>query len=204
MNIEKAIKIFGFDNVTDIDKEKLRQRYRKLMIKYHPDNPNGDKEKASELSSAKDILDNLLKEIEAFENLMKLKNPTIITSFIPFSEIIDLYNDKDITLHNEDEKIHINKASMFKHNIYSIFEFSVVANNTTFNFTKLKRCEMMRIYNIDCDITVDTEGPTNIIINIMNKRLEVTMNYNSISIPFKFDNDIKVNITVNKKLVDGK
>jgi len=201
MDLSKALDILNIIDLASITKEELKKKYKKLMVKYHPDNCNGDDTKAKEISIANKIVIDALNEIESYNNLMKAANPVVITTVLPFEIIIKMYDGKTVELGKGEDKLILGANNMLKHNVYVMFDFNVTVDNSTLHFNSMRKIEMLRTYNVDCTIPVTDLGPLKVKVDMLGVEREFTINYDSIAVPLKFDNDIRVNITLRKSLI---
>lgn len=76
MNFDEAISIMQVS--TEIKKDDLKIKYKKLVLKYHPDRNNGD---AKKFLKIKDAYDLILKHI----NLREVANPRFVFDEIVFT-----------------------------------------------------------------------------------------------------------------------
>lgn len=203
MSIVEALEWFGLNDISAVDIKELKKKYKKLMIKYHPDNCNGDEEKAKDIVEAFNVINDALKEINNYNKLMSASKVTYITTIIPVETLIEIYKGKEIELKTagDSDDVHIiNKSNLLKHNIHVLFTFTVTNNNITYHYTKIAKLEMMREYRFDCKFKVYDMEETTIRLDFLGKTVERLIKYNSTEISMEFDEGIKAKIQVSKKL----
>lgn len=201
MNLREALKLFNVDSLSYIDSDELKKKYKRLMIKYHPDNCNGKEDKAKDIVSAHIVIMSVLKEIEKYNSIVQGSKSRTVMSIIPFEVLFDLYNNKVITVGNGEDKVDIDKNSMLKHDIKIMFDIAITVNNVTTYTNVIKNAEMLRVYdNIVVDVEVINKDPISMTVELYSIKRDIDFTFEMIKIPFKFDNNIKVNITLRKKL----
>jgi short-subunit dehydrogenase involved in D-alanine esterification of teichoic acids len=88
-----------------------------------------------------------------------------------------------------------------KHNVFAVIDFSVsIMNEDTQHFNKICRVEMMRKYELVCDLLVKDLSTINIVVNMLGVRKKFEMSLSNLQFIMKLDNDINVQITLRKKI----
>lgn len=206
MNLTEALDLFDVIDIQTVTKEELKKVYRKLLKKYHPDSNNGDDTQAKNIILAYDIIVSALDEIESYKKMLKAMqaNSHIVTSIIPLHKLIEIYKGNSIELGSGDEKVVIDKNNLMKHNIFIMIDYSVsIINGGTQHYTKICKIEMMRNYQLDCDIMVKELEPIKIKIDVLDESRQFNMNMSSIQVPILLDSDIKLVIDIRKKILTG-
>lgn len=200
MDLGKALELFGYTSIDSIDQEEFKKRYRNIAKKNHPD-AGGNTEIASKINEANDVIKRALKTLEEFKKMMQATRPQAITSIIPVSALHKLYSGGSITLGSGDNKVELTDRNLWMHNIYVVIEFDITYENITKHIEKYVPVDLMRKYEVDCEIDVTTMDTMNIQLQIYSQTRNFDMTYNQINVPIKLENDIKVTVKINRKLV---
>ena len=200
MDLGKALELFGYTSIDSIDQEEFKKRYRNIAKKNHPD-AGGNTEIASKINEANDVIKRALKTLEEFKKMMQATRPQAITSIIPVSALHKLYSGGSITLGSGDNKVELTDRNLWMHNIYVVIEFDITYENITKHIEKYVPVDLMRKYEVDCEIDVTTMDTMNIQLQIYSQTRNFDMTYNQINVPIKLENDIRVTVKINRKLI---
>lgn len=206
MNLSEALALLNIEDIHNLSKEELKKKYRNILKKCHPDANNGDDTKAKEVIKANEIILAALQEIESYKAMMKMMQlqSQYITSVLPLHTLISLYNGEKISLGSGEDKVELNGSNIMKHNIFVMFDFNIaVKNKATTHYNKIIKVEMMRNYEIVCDLEVDNLEDIDVEVDVLGVKRAFTMSAHSIIIPFKLDGDVRLKLTIRKKIVSG-
>lgn len=206
MNLAEALELLGIEDIHNLTKEDLKKIYRKLLKKYHPDANNGDDTKAKEVIKANEIILAALQEIESYKAMMKLMQMQshCITSVIPLHTLINIYNGESITLGSGEDAVELNKNNIMKHNIFVMIDFNInITNEGTKHINKICKVEMFRNYEIVCDIELNELKAVDIEVNVLDVKRAFNMSADSVRLPILLDNDIRLILTIRKKIITG-
>lgn len=197
MNLDKALELFKIEDITQETSATLKGKYRKLMIKYHPDNCNGDDNKAKDISIAYEILKDAAEKIHKYQ-LMDTKEEKY-TLVIPLSKLIDAYSGKTVKIGQNEFSRH----DIQKHNTLILSEVTIEHNGVVNRFSNVQHWSISDNYEINCDIIVEklnNKEAVRIKLENFDKEFMLSGQAVSIKIPLKFN--ISVDIRINKKLVN--
>lgn len=208
MEISKAIDMFNIKNISEESDKTLKRRYKKLMLKYHPDNYNGNDNKAKELNLAYNELKNIVKgsEFLDWENKQKLeKENQKKVLVIKLNELIDIYKGNNVTI----DGIKINSKNIRKHNIIIEYSILLIHNNIKKEFKASKQWNNEDIYKVYCNINVDEDKLNNkeeINISVPTCNIEKIISFSSQSINFRIslDSGIIMSVIIDKKIKKDK
>lgn len=167
MDTIRALNILGFVNITNIsciDRQDLKSKYRKLIRKNHPDlfhdseiDRKRAEEKTKEINKAYEVISSMLDELDKIKKWEEATKRVIIRSIIPFSELEELYSGKSITLKDSSgEQIELTKSGLKLHNIMLLIECDIkdsTGNNK--HITAIKPYVFNDNYEIDAVLTFD-------------------------------------------------
>lgn len=102
MNLEKSLELFSICDLTAETLDTLKKRYKKLMIKFHPDNCDGDDAKAKNISVAYEVLKDAIDSIRKYNAVNTTREE--YTIIIPLSKLIEIYNGGTVTIGSGDRK----------------------------------------------------------------------------------------------------
>lgn len=197
MSLDKALELFKIEDITQETSATLKGKYRKLMIKYHPDNCNGDENKAKDISIAYEILKDAAEKIRKYQ-LMDTKEEKY-TLVIPLSKLIDAYSSKTVKIGQKE----FNRHDIQKHNTLILSEVTIEHNGVANRFSNVQHWSISDNYEINCDIIVEklnNKEAVRIKLEDFDKEFMLSGQAVSIKIPLKFN--ISVDIRINKKLVN--
>lgn len=204
MEKEKAIRMFNISNILEESDKTLKKRYKKLMLKYHPDNCNGDDSKAKELNLAYDILKGIVKDsrLLEWESRQKLEKENMKkVLIIKISDLINIYSGKPITI----DGIEINSKNVRKYNIMIDYNVILTHNQSSVEFKASKPWNNEDSYKVYCYINVDEQRldeKEEVKIEIPLCDIEKTINFSSQSINFgiSLPYNIRIQVVIEKKI----
>ena len=68
MWLNEALDIFNISDITQETEESLKKKYKKLMLKYHPDSKDGDESKAKNISVAMKLIKEAISKMSKFKD----------------------------------------------------------------------------------------------------------------------------------------
>ena len=211
MNLESAMNIFEFNNINELTDESIKKRYRKLIVKYHPDNNNGDIKASQNLNEAKTLLINTLESLKRALKINNISNGIqtreILRTILPFKKVEELYNGGSVTIGKGEEAQTIKMVNLVRDEIYILFEYSISYNNITDNNSEILEAapNSIRQYKLYSNIYVNDLKPVEVEIKFEGERKRYTISSQSLNIPFVMKSGAIVNIQVTKKIkVDKK
>lgn len=197
MGINKACKIFGIVSLIGIDKLQIKREYKRLMIKYHPDNC-GDENKAKEISEAYDIL---VREIDKQEKIKteygKVRERQI--EVVKIKEVMDAHRAKDI----EAIKNYRDKDTFVEFNIDVIFGDTERYGVCNRGISKEVRYNRYGKYKVCIDVEVPAEyvGDCNVLVYVLGKEYRTDMKVSIKILNIKLDERTELQLQINKKIV---
>lgn len=196
MDLEKCLQVFELTDISLESKETLKKKYRKLMLKYHPD-VCGDDNKAKDISNAYEILLETVDKIETYKALNKVHEVRVI--ILPLSSLIKIYNNERVEIDGKE----ITHGEIKKNNTLVIVDVNLIHNGVQHNFTNIQPWDINDNYIVNCDINVNTlDNVEEIIINVRDKFKVFRITAQSIKIVFRLEFGINVSVVINKKIVE--
>lgn len=196
MKIKQALQIFKINSITEETSETLKKKFKRLMIKHHPDN---NLHKKSDISPY-DVQEayQLLKEVLGMYEIVRIRErsqnkPTVL---ITLHDLIDIYSGKDVTRGESDK---INKQNLSRFTPYIITTLDIQYNGLTTSEKSIQLKELEDKYEVMCNITVENitdEATVKIFIGDIER--EITFKGASIRYIISFDFNIKVHVIINK------
>lgn len=208
MNLREAIKLFEVTDIYNESDKALKKKYKKLMVKYHPDNYNGDESKSKDINIAYNILKSLVKDSKQleWENKQKIENENQSKLLIiSIKDLIDIYKGKIITVDN----ININSKKLRRYNIMVESKVSLTHDNNKKEFIAYEKWNNEDKYKIHCSIDIkdkDLNDLEEVKINIPECNSDRDIKFKSQSIKFvvTLDFNIKLEIIIDKKIKNKK
>lgn len=204
MDINKALELFSITDIMEETEETLKKKYKKLMIKYHPDTYKGGDDKAKDITVAMDILKNAIKQINQYK-LINTKTEQM-TLVIPLHKLIELYSGKEITLGSADKQMAFNIKSIRKHNVLIMSDIAVTHNGLTQIFSNVQPWQISDNFEINCEIYVTKlDNPEKINIKLEGLDRELQIKSQSLRFKMQLPYSITMDVVVTKKIkVDKK
>ena len=132
MDLEKSLELFDIEDLASETDDTLKGKYRKLMIKYHPDNYTGDDEKAKNVSVAYEILKDAMESIKRYKiSNIEREEYTIM---IPLSKLIHVYNGGTVTVGRGEHAREFNRKDIQKYNTLIILDVALTHNQQRNSF----------------------------------------------------------------------
>ncbi len=200
MDLNVALELFNICNRLELEDKNLKKKYRKLMMKYHPDNNGGDTDKAAELSLAYEKLKRYNEYIRVCEVIQSLENKKLDTVCISFRDMLDIINKKKVTVDSRE----ITYQSLDELNVIMEITFRVKVNNTLKTYNTFEVYDKYKQeYDVHCLMEVnDLNKPLNIeVLDLKDDIISFTMNGQSLKYRTKISNSMYFNILFEKKLV---
>lgn len=204
MNIKESLDIFGLSNISEESEENLKKIYKKLMIKYHPDNYDGNDSKAKDISMAYKVIKDTLKKIDTFEKLNGTHKVVQSTVVISLDNLIQLYKNKEIIFKNKldsSKKRVFTTANLQNNGALLIIDWSVSVNGVPNTFSNICHWNSNDNYQVSCDVIVENlSDECNMKIKILDRDKEYNIKSQSVKLKISFDYNINVEILISKKL----
>lgn len=200
MDLEQALEVFNIEDIASEDNKSIKKKYKKLMLKYHPDNCGGDESKAKDITLAFDIIKNAINNIRKYNAVNKAREDYTIV--IPISKLIKLYNGGKVNVSYGDNKQVFGIKEIQKYNTLIISDTTIVYNGISYDFQSIQHWSISDEYVINCEILVENINNSEqikVVVNGIEKSLDFTSQ--RILIPFILDKNVKVNVRIVKKLI---
>lgn len=214
MDLKKAMEIFNLQSLSGSNTEaEIKKRYRKLMLKYHPDvSGEESRQTAQDISLAYSILKKALKEDKKHPsaNTNKVNKRKII---LPVYNLVEIYKGNVITLCSGHDVLELSRGNMSDFDIAVETNVIIQHNNTELKFSSIETMRQDDCYVVNCEITVDeianTEDVTiytgkfdtntpNKINSSITKSLGIKSQ--SLKIIFTLEYNIKIAVVITKKI----
>lgn len=200
MDLEQALEVFNIEDIASEDTKSIKKKYKKLMLKHHPDNCGGDESKAKEITLAFDIIKNAINNIRKYNAVNRVMEDYTIV--IPISKLIKLYNGEKVKVSYGDNKQVFGIKEIQKYNTLIISDTTIVYNGISYDFQSIQHWSISDEYVINCEILVENINNSEqikVVVNGIEKNLDFTSQ--RILIPFILDKNVKVNVRIVKKLI---
>ena len=198
MTLEKALELFNISDITSETDDTVKKKYKKLMIKYHPDNC-GDDSKAKDISLALEVIKEAIKSIKSYKAINEKSEQ--YTILITLSRLIKLYKGETVTVGNKEDTKVFNKRDIQKHNTLIESEVTIVHNGINKTFSNIQHWSISDKYKINCELIVEnlTDKET-ILIKLEDFEKEISFTSQAVSMVIPLSFNISVEIKIDKKL----
>jgi len=202
LDITKAIYVFEFDGLEDVTKDNITKKYRQLMKVNHPD-IGGDSNRAIEINEAKDVLTEVLEQIDHLNKLRELSNRQSIMSIIPLIELVNIYKGKNIELNVGDDTFILNRKNIRSNEIILDIFCTIQIDGIDYKFNTLSKLNLKDEYSIICKIT-DKNIQDDRRVNIKAYGKDVNLNVRGLasSMILNFDGLVKLKVIVERRVVE--
>lgn len=198
MNLMQSLELFNMQDISQETTETLKKKYRKLMVKYHPDSCGSD-DVAKNVIEAYDILKDALDKFQQYQALNKVQET--ITILLPLSKLIDIYNGNDVIMGTGEDAITINNKNLRKYNVLVISDITLTHNGMEHNYSNIEPWNINDIYNVQSEIFVDDLNSTEKVkIRLNDSEKDINISVQSIMLKSTLAHNIKFNIIINKKI----
>lgn len=199
MNLEKSLVLFNIDDLAAETVDSLKKRYKKLMIKYHPDNCSGDDTKAKDISVAYEVLKDAMESIRKYNAVNTTREE--YTIIIPLSKLIEVYKGGTVTVGSGDNAKVFDRKDIQKYNTLIISEVSLTHNGQVLRFSNMQHWSISDKYVINCQLMVEnlTDRET-VLIKLEDFEKEISFTSQAVSMVIPLSFNISVEIKIDKKL----
>ena len=200
MTSEQALKIFDIQDLMSETEETVKKKYKRLMVKYHPD-VCGDDTKAKDIIEAYSNLKELLVKL----NQIKLvdRKLEIVSILLPINKLVEIYGGNDVFVGNNRK---VNNKNIRKFNVLIMTDIELTHNGISTIFSNIEPMRVDDTYEVNCEIYVDTlDNTEDVKLNINNKERIIKVTSQSVKFKCSLDYNTYVNVIITKKTrVDNK
>lgn len=198
MTLKDAMNVLGIEDLLLEEDNTIKEKYHKLMKKYHPDNASGDLDMTVKIRDSYDLVMQAMPDIKVIRALEKEEQHSKKVILLTLQQLASIYKNGSEVVNNE---------NITKHDVAACRTFVIVESNiitTTeqlYNIDKIIAKNASDVYNIEQSIFVDSliEEPS-VIWYINGKSVNFQLSAQSINYTIRLDGGIKVVLTAKKKL----
>ena len=199
MNLEKSLELFKIDDLTVETIDTLKKKYKKLMIKYHPDNCGGKDDKAKDIGVAFEVLKDAIENIRKYTAVNTVREE--YTIIIPLSKLIQVYQGGTVTVGSGDNAKVFDRKDIQKYNTLIISEVSLTYNGQVIRFSNMQHWSISDKYVINCELMVENlTNKETVLIKLEDFEREISFTSQAVSMVIPLSFNISVEIKIDKKL----
>lgn len=199
MNLEKSLELFSITDLTVETIDTLKKKYKKLMIKYHPDNCGGKDDKAKDIGVAFEVLGDAIENIRKYTAVNAVREE--YTIIIPLSKLIQVYQGGTVTVGSGDNAKVFDRKDIQKYNTLIISEVSLTHNGQVLRFSNMQHWSISDKYVINCELMVENlNDRETVLIKLEDFEKEISFTSQAVSMVIPLSFNISVEIKVDKKL----
>ena len=200
MKIEEAAMILGIQDISNINKDKLKDTYRKLMRIHHPDN-RGDGDKAKIISEAYRVV----RSFDGMLNIVRNNSyDSSITYILILSELVDLFNGREIIKNTGGRVVNLTRDNLIKYNIIVVIDVDIIVNGVKHNYNIMRKVDKFSDYNIECEIPVDNmDDNLSIVVCVLDKKITTEMKLPTKRVKVGFGDAVDIDIKIKKVMAVG-
>lgn len=202
MDIVSAFDIFKLSSINGLSDTDLKSMYIKLMKKNHPD-VGGTNEDAQNIISAYECLTKFKLRLDADEKLnseLKCKSQNCI---IKLSELVKLYNGKDVSGICNGAVVNVNKDNLSKYDVLIEFSANIVYNGESKKINCISGKNSKNTYEINCKIpVVSISDEINYNIHIADKVYSIKSKSRSLKYPIDYDG-VMLEVYLERIIIDS-
>lgn len=197
MNIETAAKLLNIQDISNIDKDKLKETYRKMMKTHHPDN-NGNENYASSITRAYSVVREFNNKLEAVRNSSSNHKTIYI---LTLSELKELLDGNEIIKDKSGKEVILSRESINKDNIILVIDVFIMVNGSKLDYTIMRKVDQLSRYSIECNIPVDRlEDTLDIVVGIGDKMIPTEMKLTTKTVKVSVGGNIDIDIKIKKTI----
>ena len=198
MDINTALSLFEFEDITKVDIDMLHKRYRKLMKKNHPD-IGGSDEAAKNINDANQVLLRAINEIKKASIPSIDGNPTI---FINFGSLIKIYGGESIKVGGNGNTIDVTRGNINRFHTMLNIGIKIIVNGIEYQFDKFELKNVTDNYSIVCKYFVaNLDDDVNIRILAYSKDIALNVKDTRLNMNLTFDYGVKLKVMLERQLV---
>lgn len=199
MNLEQSLELFKIDDITAETIDTLKKKYKKLMIKFHPDNCGGSDDKAKDIGVAFEVLRDAIENIRKYTVVNDVREE--YTIIIPLSKLIHVYQGGTVTVGSGESAKVFDRKDIQKYNTLIISEVSLTHNGNVFRFANMQHWSISDKYLINCELIVENlSDKETVLIKLEDFEKEISFTSQAVSMVIPLSFNISVEIKIDKKL----
>ncbi len=211
MDISTALETLGFTDINSIDRQILKQRYRRLMKENHPDLYRGDstesnrrEEICKNLNNANNEIIKVLDTLDSIKKWESLTKKQRVKTIIPFDGLIGLYKGQELNLKGLDgEEFILTRSNFRSHDIMLYIECDIILTQLGIarHFTTITPYTISDTYDIHCTITLNGELFNNIeaIVKAYGKEIKLQLTSDITRLKLSYDPRVFIIVNIEKK-----
>ena len=172
VNLKRALYLFGYNSLIEVDLKNLKKKYREVVKKVHPDISNKDSNIMVQYNLAYDIIRNCIEQIE---HQNKKAKSNVLGNLITLEELIKVLENKNLA----------NKYSQLE-NKYIKIVITIESVNLSEERVFYVKFNYKNVYYINLGFRKDdTVGA--VTLKIADKSIDITLEKGNKAVRFEFD-----------------
>lgn len=200
MNTQRAMDILGISDIRELNENILKQTYRALIKKNHPD-AGGTKEAAQEVSLAYAFLKELLKKLDSVSNQSSSSSPLCV---VTLAELQKIYSGGSIKYKYNGEQFTLSKSAINTTKVVIAFDVDITLSGNKTSYQSLILRDYRDKYSVNCRVKSDNiSDEEDLVVEVGGKKIVCKISTLRLDLILNFDYSIQLLLSIERAYNNG-